>query len=65
MKKIILLFIVLSMSDKADAQSTLSGEYYLRGVTEIASGFLLKPDSTFEFFFPMVHWIGEAQANGR
>ena len=33
------------------AQSTIPGEYYLRGVTEVASGFLIKPDSTFEFFF--------------
>lgn len=29
----------------------LSGEYYLRGVMEMASGILLKPDSSFEFFF--------------
>ena len=27
------------------------GEYYLRGVMEMASGFKLKADSTFEFFF--------------
>ena len=33
------------------AQSTIPGEYYLRGVTEVGSGFLIKPDSTFEFFF--------------
>jgi hypothetical protein len=29
----------------------LAGEYYLQGVMEMASGFLLKPDSDFEFFF--------------
>ncbi|HEX8314591.1 MAG TPA: hypothetical protein VF609_06350 [Flavisolibacter sp.] len=28
-----------------------AGEYYLRGVTETASGFKLNNDSTFEFFF--------------
>lgn len=35
------------------AQTTLSmtGEYYLRGVTEVASGFKLNNDSTFQFFF--------------
>lgn len=35
------------------AQTTLSmtGEYYLRGVTEVASGFKLNADSTFQFFF--------------
>ena len=33
------------------AQSAIPGEYYLRGVTEVGSGFLIKPDSTFEFFF--------------
>ena len=36
------------MNEKAGAQA---GEYYLRGVTEVGSGFLLKPDSTFQFFF--------------
>lgn len=30
---------------------TVAGEYYLRGVMEIASGFKLNEDSTFEFFF--------------
>ena len=34
-----------------NAQSKITGAYYLRGVMETASGFLLKPDSTFEFFF--------------
>ncbi|WP_276484408.1 hypothetical protein [Paraflavitalea pollutisoli] len=35
------------------AQTTLSmtGEYYLRGMTEVASGFKLNNDSTFQFFF--------------
>jgi hypothetical protein len=35
----------------ADGQTIVAGEYYLRGVTEVGSGFLLKPDSTFQFFF--------------
>jgi len=39
------------MQTPIPAQSPIPGEYYLRGVTEVASGFLLKPDSTFEFFF--------------
>jgi hypothetical protein len=29
----------------------LAGEYYLQGVREMASGFLLKEDNTFQFFF--------------
>ena len=39
------------MENGIQAQSTIPGEYYLRGVTEVGSGFLIKPDSTFEFFF--------------
>lgn len=39
------------METGVQAQSTIPGEYYLRGVTEVGSGFLIKPDSTFEFFF--------------
>jgi len=39
------------MSINTGAQPTVAGEYYLRGVMEVASGFLLKPDSTFQFFF--------------
>ncbi len=30
---------------------SLAGEYYLQGVRETASGFLLKPDDNFKFFF--------------
>jgi len=33
------------------SQSNIEGEYYLQGVHEMASGFLLKADSTFQFFF--------------
>ncbi len=39
------------MATLAEAQSSIPGEYYLRGVMEVGSGFLLKPDSTFQFFF--------------
>ena len=39
------------MNEKSGAQAPVTGEYYLRGVTEVGSGFLLKPDSTFQFFF--------------
>src|SRR5436189_6444802 len=39
------------MATGIHAQSTIPGEYYLRGVMEVGSGFLIKPDSTFEFFF--------------
>ncbi len=31
--------------------SLVAGEYYLQGMQEMASGFLLKPDKTFQFFF--------------
>ena len=30
---------------------TMTGEYYLTGVMETASGFLLEPDSTFKFYY--------------
>jgi hypothetical protein len=50
-KKIIYFLVVLNMAIETQAQSAITGEYYLRGVMETASGFLLKPDSTFEFFF--------------
>lgn len=39
------------MRNDTEAQSVIAGEYYLRGVMEVGSGFLLKPDSTFQFFF--------------
>ena len=46
-----LLFVLLSIEAGIHAQSAIPGQYYLRGVTEVASGFLLNADSTFEFFF--------------
>ena len=47
------LFIILSMHDlfAQSSKSSVAGEYYLRGVMETASGFQLKPDSTFQFFY--------------
>ena len=30
---------------------TLAGEYYLTGLREMASGFLFRPDGSFQFFF--------------
>lgn len=51
MKKIFYLFVLLTITMNSYAQSSIAGEYYLRGVMETASGFLIKPDSSFEFFF--------------
>jgi hypothetical protein len=39
------------MLQESQAQRGIVGEYYLRGVTEVGSGFLLRPDSSFAFFF--------------
>lgn len=50
-KKLFWIFTTLIMITDSQAQSAIAGEYYLRGVTETASGFLLKPDAGFEFFF--------------
>ncbi|MEP6583996.1 MAG: hypothetical protein ABJA90_07005 [Ginsengibacter sp.] len=36
---------------RINAQEQIEGEYYLHGAMEVATGFLLKPDSTFQFFF--------------
>ncbi|MEO8112504.1 MAG: hypothetical protein ABI594_20815, partial [Ginsengibacter sp.] len=52
MKKFILLIVVIFLNIFAYSQNNVAGEYYVRGAgPEIASGFLLKPDSTFQFFF--------------
>lgn len=46
------LTILLILCQPVHAQDTaVAGIYLLRGVTEMASGFNLKPDSSFEFFF--------------
>ena len=52
MKNFILLIVLLQLNTSTYSQNSVSGEYYLRGAgPEIASGFMLKPDSTFQFFF--------------
>lgn len=49
------LFLLLSfpLCGAAQNHSTpmLTGEFYLRGVTEVASGFRFNADSTFDFYF--------------
>lgn len=45
----ILLMPVHSL--QAQTTLTMTGEYYLEGVTEVASGFKLNADATFQFFF--------------
>ncbi|ULQ53623.1 hypothetical protein [Flavihumibacter fluvii] len=39
------------MPAKSQSGKSLAGEYYLEHVMETASGFLIRPDSSFEFFF--------------
>lgn len=52
LKKIILLIVVSHFNIFTYSQNAVAGEYYLLGAgPEVASGFLLKPDSTFQFFF--------------
>lgn len=48
------LYIFIGMGNSAIAQQTkdsISGEYFMVGVTEMASVIWLKPDGNFEFFF--------------
>jgi hypothetical protein len=52
MNKILISFTILFLYMPAFTQSVNPiGEYYLEGVMETASGLLIKPDSTFEFFY--------------
>ena len=54
MKKIWLFFLISIFSTQMEAQqqaAVITGEYYLTGVMETASGFKLNEDHTFEFFF--------------
>lgn len=37
-----------------NAQKTLNGIYRLHGIQDMAAAFQFLPDSTFEFFIPMV-----------
>lgn len=48
---IAVLFILYMPGVQAQTISSMTGEYYLKGVTEVASGFQLNADSTFKFFF--------------
>ncbi|MCF0069978.1 hypothetical protein LZD49_05815 [Dyadobacter sp. CY261] len=47
------LFLLLIFGRMSTAQipDSIPGEYHLQGVMETASAILLKPDSTFEFYF--------------
>ncbi|HEX4849334.1 MAG TPA: hypothetical protein VFV08_00945, partial [Puia sp.] len=47
---IILILTCISMQAQ-NKNDSIPGEYYLRGVMETASVLLLKPDSSFEFFY--------------
>ncbi|HYO21389.1 MAG TPA: hypothetical protein VER36_03220 [Flavisolibacter sp.] len=46
-----ILFTFIHCYVKAQTTGSPVGEYYLQGVVETASGFVLKHDSTFQFFF--------------
>ncbi len=53
-KKItLILFLIIAFSTMEAQQTiqTVTGEYYLKGIMETASGFKLNEDSTFDFFF--------------
>ncbi|HRH65000.1 MAG TPA: hypothetical protein PLU53_01755 [Bacteroidia bacterium] len=45
------LMILLAINQLSAQVPTVAGEYYLAGVMEIASGFRLNADSTFNFFY--------------
>ena len=54
MKAYLTIALIALSVYNAEAQSksdSIAGEYYLTGVREMASGFWLKSDSSFEFFF--------------
>ncbi|HMG14601.1 MAG TPA: hypothetical protein VK590_04090, partial [Saprospiraceae bacterium] len=53
MYKLIFLisFLITGNMDGQTINSNITGEYYLQGVMETASGFQINPDSTFQFFF--------------
>jgi hypothetical protein len=46
-----LLFLIVNTMHAQTANPPITGEYYLQGVMETASGFKLNPDHSFEFFF--------------
>jgi len=51
MKTAASFFVFTCLMLNLNAQKNISGEYYLQGVMETASGFKLNADSSFEFFF--------------
>lgn len=52
MKKIIYLFpLLISLMVNAQKTNSMLGDYYLQNEREVASGFRLNADNTFEFFF--------------
>lgn len=54
MKKNLLLIVLVIITCTLHAQKkndNIAGEYYLRGVSEVASGFKLFNDSSFQFYF--------------
>ncbi|MEO7524374.1 MAG: hypothetical protein ABIT58_09785 [Ferruginibacter sp.] len=54
MKKLVTLFLISTLSMNMEAQTkapSITGEYYLNGVRETASGFNFNEDKSFEFFF--------------
>jgi hypothetical protein len=50
MKQLMSGLLLLTYFSTVNAQD-MTGEYYMHGVMETASGFLLNADSTFQFFF--------------
>lgn len=50
-RPICLLFVFIFSLMQSGAQRNIAGEYYLSGAMEVASGFKLNNDSSFEFFF--------------
>lgn len=50
MRKYIIPLLLMAKSVQSQNPDP-AGEYYLRGVMETASGFQLKPDSSFQFFY--------------
>jgi len=51
MKKLVSIAFFLCIIKTMQGQTDHSGAYYMKGVAETSSGFQLKPDSTFLFFF--------------
>jgi hypothetical protein len=64
MSKILLYFFFIDQHKLHAQMNDVTGEYYLRGVMETASGFRFNADSTFDFFFSRAHSTGKDQAHG-